>query len=158
MEHDITQIWVGSHQVGMTGLKKIFAEVKSFNLLNLNEIAVEIMTRVKRSNYIPDSAESRYAEALLLEYRRFLGEDVEEEHGILEIQILGPGCPRCEELMKRVKTVAAELDLPADIRHIRDLKKITGFGPAPTPVLVVNGQIKTTGKVPPKEELKKLLT
>ncbi len=157
MEYNITQIQVGSHRVGMIGLKKVFIEVQSLNLSEPEKIMNEIINRTKRSNYIPIEAESEYAEALLLEYRRFLGEQIEEKRGVIEIRILGPGCPRCEELVNHVMTAVAELELPADVQHIRDLKQIANYGPVSTPALVINGVINVMGKVPSVEQLKRMM-
>jgi small redox-active disulfide protein 2 len=112
---------------------------------------------VRRTNYVADDAEDDYARALLREYRRSLGEKVEEEHGATEIRILGPGCPRCEELMRRVMTVVAELNLPADVQHVRDVKKISDYGVMFTPGLVIDGEVKASGKVPSLKEIKSLL-
>ncbi len=73
---------------------------------------------------------------------------------IMEIRILGPGCPRCEELMKRTINVLAELNLGADVQKVSDLKQMMGYGIMTTPGLVINGQIKCAGRVPPPEEIK----
>ena len=157
MAEDITQIKIGNHSVGIIGLAKIFAGVRDLKITDGEELQNEILTRVRWSNYIADDAEEDYARALLREYRRFLGEKVEEEHGALEIRILGPGCPRCEELMRRVMTVVAEMNLPADVQHVRDVKKISDYGVVFTPGLVVDGEVKASGKVPSIKEIKLLL-
>lgn len=141
----------------MIGLKKVFTEVQCLNLSEPEKIMNEIINRTKRSNYIPIEAESEYAEALLLEYRRFLGEQVEEERGVIEIRVLGPGCSRCKELVNRVMTAVAEIELPADVQYIHDLKQIAQYGPFPTPVLVINGVVKVAGKVPSIGQLKSMM-
>jgi small redox-active disulfide protein 2 len=158
MTQDLTEITVRGHRIGILGLPEVFSEVSALNLTEVGDIKNEIVKRVRKNNYVPAEANESYKEALYMEFRRYRGEEVESEQGILEIRILGPGCPRCEELMRRVMAVAAEMDLPADIQHVRDLKTIAGFGLVPTPGLVVNGQVKTAGKVPSREELKKLLS
>ena len=157
MGEDIIQVRIGTYSVGMIGLAKIFAELRDLEITDGEELQNEILTRVRVSNYIADNAQDDYARALLREYRRFLGEKVEEEHGALEIRILGPGCSRCEELMRRVMTVVAELNLPADVQHVRDVKKISDYGVVFTPGLVVDGEVKASGKVPSIKEIKFLL-
>ena len=53
-------------------------------------------------------------------------------------------------------TVLAELDLPADIEHIRDLKEILALGILGTPALMINNELKATGLVPSRDRLKTL--
>ena len=74
-----------------------------------------------------------------------------------EIKILGPGCPRCEELFSRVKTVARELNLDCKIAKVSDINEIAAYGIMMTPALVVDGQVKCVGKIPPSDELKSML-
>lgn len=157
MNTDIIQMWVGRHKVGVIDARRIFTEVRELKLAGVGETETELLTRARAVNYIPASVEADYREALYREYRRFCGETVEEAHGVIEIRVLGPGCLRCDELMRRVMAVVAELDLPADVQHIHDLNQIAAYGPAPTPVLVVNGKIRAAGKVPSAGELRDLL-
>lgn len=158
MGHEITQVWIGDRRVGLMGLNEAFAEVRALGLTDDEAIKAEIIRRVGRANYIPAEVETEYGRAFLLEYRRFSGERVEEEGGKREIRILGPGCPRCEELMRRVMTAVAELDLPVDVQHVHDLNQIAGFGPVATPALAVDGKVKVVGKVPSVDELKRMFT
>ena len=73
----------------------------------------------------------------------------------MEIRILGSGCPRCEEVMKRTIDVLAELGLAADVQKITDLVKIAEYKVIATPGLVIDGKVKSVGKIPSKEEIKK---
>jgi len=73
----------------------------------------------------------------------------------MEIKILGPGCPRCEEVEKRTINVLAEMNIPADVQKITDLNKIGEYKVFATPGLVINGKVKCSGKIPSKEEIKK---
>lgn len=75
----------------------------------------------------------------------------------MKVQILGIGCARCQELEQRVRDTLAEMNLAADVEHIKDLKKFAAMGVFMTPGLVVDGKVVSQGKVPSKDELKKLL-
>jgi small redox-active disulfide protein 2 len=75
----------------------------------------------------------------------------------MDIKILGVGCPRCVELEKHVIDALAELGNAANVEHITELKKFAAMGVFMTPGLVVNGKVVAQGKVPSKDELKKLL-
>jgi small redox-active disulfide protein 2 len=75
-----------------------------------------------------------------------------------DIKVLGPGCANCEELLKRTKQAAEELQLPGVVEKVTDLMQIASFGVMMTPALVVDGQTVMSGKVPSVEEIKALLT
>jgi len=73
----------------------------------------------------------------------------------MEIRILGPGCPRCNEVEKRTINVLAEMNIAADVQKITDLNKIAEHKIFATPGLIINGKIKCSGRIPSKEEIKK---
>lgn len=73
----------------------------------------------------------------------------------MEIKILGPGCARCHDLEKRTINVLAELGIAADVQKISDIKKIMEFGILATPGLVIDGEVKCSGRIPRVEEIKK---
>jgi protein-disulfide isomerase len=60
-----------------------------------------------------------------------------------------------EEIARRA---AGELMDVYLVEKVTDIAKITGFGVAVTPALVVNGYVKVTGRVPSREEMKKILS
>lgn len=73
----------------------------------------------------------------------------------MKIEIFGPGCPRCHQLEKAVKDAISELNIPADIEKISDITKIVDAGIMHTPGLCINGKMKSTGRIPRPEEIKK---
>jgi small redox-active disulfide protein 2 len=73
----------------------------------------------------------------------------------MEIRILGPGCPRCEEVYKRTMDVLVELNIAADLKKVKDLTKILEYKILSAPGLVINGKVKCSGKIPAKSEIKK---
>jgi small redox-active disulfide protein 2 len=74
-----------------------------------------------------------------------------------KLQILGSGCTKCHELAARTEAAAAELGLECGVEKVSDLKQIMGFGVMRTPALVVDGEVKVSGRVPSVEELKVML-
>jgi len=72
----------------------------------------------------------------------------------MKIKVLGPGCPKCGEVEKRVKDALAGLNVAADVEKITDIKKMMSFGILATPGLVINGKVKSTGRIPRIEEIK----
>ncbi len=69
----------------------------------------------------------------------------------MEIKIAGMGCPKCKKTEKMVKEVLQELSMEAEIEKLQDPKKFAKSGVFLTPAVIVNG------KVPLKEEIKKIL-
>ncbi len=74
------------------------------------------------------------------------------------IQVLGPGCGRCEQLKKNAEAAAKSAGIEAVVEKITDINVITGFGVMATPGLVIDGELKISGKVASPEEIKKFLT
>lgn len=72
----------------------------------------------------------------------------------MEIKVLGPGCPKCRETEKRVKEAVSEVGTEATVVKVADVIEIAKHGVLVTPAVVVDGQVKCTGKVPKKEEIK----
>jgi small redox-active disulfide protein 2 len=73
------------------------------------------------------------------------------------VQVLGPGCPKCEKLKSHAEEAVAELGIDATVEKVTDIMEITDFGVMMTPALVVDGEVKVVGKVPSTEEIKELL-
>lgn len=73
------------------------------------------------------------------------------------VQVLGPGCPKCEKLKKNAEEAVAQLGTEATVEKITDINVIVGFGVMSTPAIVIDGEVKSTGKVLSAEEIKKLL-
>lgn len=75
----------------------------------------------------------------------------------MKIQVLGPGCAKCTRLMAAAEAAAKELGLDCEFEKISDLNQIMSFGVMMTPGLVVDGEVRSVGKVPSLDEMKKLL-
>ncbi len=75
----------------------------------------------------------------------------------MEIKVLGPGCPKCQQTEKVVKEAIAEAGISAEVEKVTDMMKIAGFGVFGTPAVVINGEVKSVGKIPKKDDIKKWL-
>jgi small redox-active disulfide protein 2 len=156
-QSDIRQVVVSGTKVGLTGLTKIFETLRNQGHSTDDELAARLVELARESNYIPPPAEDVYRRALLREFKRFMGEDVPEERGGLEIRVFGAGCPRCDRLMAEVMALLADLELSADLDHVKDLDQIGRLGPVGVPALMINGKIVSAGRVPNRNELTKWL-
>jgi len=72
----------------------------------------------------------------------------------MEIKILGPGCPKCRQTEKIVREATREAGVDARIEKVTDILEIAGYGVFGTPAVVVDGEVKSVGKIPGKEEIK----
>ncbi len=75
-----------------------------------------------------------------------------------EVKILGPGCTKCVQLYNNAKSALEELNIEHNLEKITDIQKIMEYGVMMTPALVVDGKVKSSGKVLSVEEIKKILT
>ncbi|MCF6460885.1 thioredoxin family protein [Clostridium sp. Cult3] len=75
----------------------------------------------------------------------------------MEIMILGTGCSKCEKLEKNLEIALDELNIDANIEKVDNLAVIVSYGVMSTPGLVIDGEVKSIGKVPKVKELKKML-
>ena len=72
----------------------------------------------------------------------------------MEIKVLGAGCPRCEATKKNVEEAVTEAGLNADITKVTDAMEIAKHGVFGTPAVVVDGEVRSVGKIPSKDEIK----
>jgi small redox-active disulfide protein 2 len=73
---------------------------------------------------------------------------------MMEIRVLGPGCPKCEQTEKRVREALQEAGVDATVSKVKDVMDIAKHGVFMTPAVVVDGEVKCVGKVPSKDEIK----
>lgn len=71
----------------------------------------------------------------------------------MDIKVLGPGCPKCQQTEKIVKDAVAESGVQASVEKVTDTMEIAGYGVFGTPAVVVNGEVKSVGKIPKKKEV-----
>ena len=75
----------------------------------------------------------------------------------MEIKVLGPGCPKCQQTENVVKEAVAESGVAAEVEKVTDVMKIAAYGVFGTPAVVVDGEVKSVGKIPSKEDVKSWL-
>jgi small redox-active disulfide protein 2 len=74
----------------------------------------------------------------------------------MKIEILGTGCAKCKALEENVKKAVSEAGVFAQVEKVEDLVEIMNYGVMSTPGLVINGEVKSTGKLLNSEEIKAL--
>jgi small redox-active disulfide protein 2 len=74
------------------------------------------------------------------------------------IQILGPGCQKCNALYERTRQAASEMGIDCEIEKVTDIDQMLSFGIMSTPALVVDGTVKVYGHVPTVARIKEMLS
>jgi small redox-active disulfide protein 2 len=75
-----------------------------------------------------------------------------------KIQILGTGCPKCRTLTAHAEEAAKALGIEAQIEKVGRIQDSMKFGVMTTPALVVDGQVRSAGKVLSTDDIKRFLT
>ena len=157
-DKDYRLVLVGNTQVGLIGLKEIFEQQKIQRDQSESVLKEMLVEKAGKKNYIPPSVKEDYKKALFREYKKFLGEKVEEEKiEFLQVAILGPGCYSCNKLEQDVMAVLSETGIQAGLNHMTDPTLMAQYGILPTPALIINGKVKSAGRVPSKSMIKKWL-
>jgi len=73
------------------------------------------------------------------------------------IEILGPGCPRCQQTHRVVQHVVEQAGLDVEIRKVESMDRMIELGVLATPAVVVDGELKLAGQIPRAEMVRKLL-
>ncbi|MGO8695479.1 MAG: thioredoxin family protein [Rectinemataceae bacterium] len=75
----------------------------------------------------------------------------------MKIQILGSGCAKCRSLEEHARQAVAELGLTVEVEKVTDMEAIVSMGVMMTPALVIDGAVKSVGRVLTKEQVAALL-
>jgi small redox-active disulfide protein 2 len=155
-DKDFTRIRVGQFDIGILGLKKLVEQMAATHAGKSDEEVASFMVRELSShNYIPDGAKDEYGKGFLREFRKSFGQEQSEtsDDG-LEIKVLGMGCAQCDSLEQTVMGLLTELEFPASLDHITDIREIAQYGVMGSPALVINGKVVAAGRVPSRNQIK----
>ena len=76
---------------------------------------------------------------------------------MLDIKVLGPGCVKCNKLKELVNRAVEEIDARAAVEHIQEIDEILEYGVMQTPCLIIDGELKSAGRVPGYNQIKNWL-
>lgn len=74
-----------------------------------------------------------------------------------KIEILGTGCPKCKKLAEHAGIAAESLGIEYQLVKVEDINEIIGYGVMMTPALVIDGDVKSVGKVMSVDDIKEAL-
>jgi len=75
----------------------------------------------------------------------------------MKIQVLGTGCPKCKLLIRNTEEALRDLGRSEEVEKVTDLDVIMDYGVMMTPALVVDGDVKSVGKVLSAADIKQLV-
>ncbi len=75
----------------------------------------------------------------------------------MKIQILGPGCARCKTLTSNAQAAVAQAGIAATVEKVEDIQEMMKFHIMSTPALVVDGKVRSSGRVLSPAEIQALL-
>ena len=71
----------------------------------------------------------------------------------MKIKVLGTGCPKCRKLYSEVEKAIASSGVKADLEKVERIEQIIQYGVMATPGLVIDGEVKASGRVPGSDEI-----
>jgi small redox-active disulfide protein 2 len=71
----------------------------------------------------------------------------------MKIQVLGTGCARCRQLYAEVEQALGAAGVPAELEKVDRIDEIRQFAVMMTPALVIDGEVKASGRIPPSSEI-----
>ncbi len=72
---------------------------------------------------------------------------------MIRIQVVGPGCVNCQRLAALCQEVVSETGVAAEIEKVTEFERFTELGIMLTPALIIDGVVKSAGKIPVKSTL-----
>ena len=77
---------------------------------------------------------------------------------MLNIKILGSGCPNCKKLEALTRQAVEGLAVEAEVIKVTDYADIMAYNVLSTPGLVINGKVVSTGRIPSTAEITTFIT
>ena len=140
-------IKIGNATIGLIGFDVAINQILRETDLSEDMALERLFEAVRRENYIPTGTSELYREALRREIRRQRGEKVATGPE-LAIRILGPGCVSCNKLNTLVIEALQRLKIAADVEQVHELDEIWRYGVTQTPALIINDEVKSSGRMP----------
>lgn len=75
----------------------------------------------------------------------------------MKVEVLGTGCTKCNKLYALVEQAIADTGAPAELSKVEKIDEIASYGVAFTPALVIEGEVKSSGKLPSVEKIARWL-
>ena len=71
----------------------------------------------------------------------------------MKIKVLGTGCPKCKKLYSEAEKAIAASGVKAELEKIEKIEEIIQYGVMMTPGLVIDGKVRSSGRIPKSDEI-----
>lgn len=71
----------------------------------------------------------------------------------MKIKILGTGCPKCKKLYAEAEKAIAASEVKVELEKVEKIEEIIKYGIMATPGLVLNEEVKASGRIPQSNEI-----
>ena len=71
----------------------------------------------------------------------------------MKIKVLGTGCPKCKKLYSEAEKAIASSGVKADLEKVEQITEIIKYGVMSTPGLVIDEEVKASGRIPKSDEI-----
>lgn len=72
---------------------------------------------------------------------------------MIEIKVLGPGCPKCKTTYSNVLEALKKTNMEANVEKVEDIEEMMKYNVLTTPVLMINGEMKVKGRIAQVSEI-----
>jgi small redox-active disulfide protein 2 len=76
----------------------------------------------------------------------------------MKIEILGTGCTKCKKLYEEAEKAVAASGVVVELEKVEAVDDIVKYGVMMTPALVLDEQVKASGRIPPASEIASWIT
>jgi small redox-active disulfide protein 2 len=76
----------------------------------------------------------------------------------MDVKVLGTGCAKCKKLYAEAEKAIAQSGVPATLTKVESIDDIMAYDVMVTPALVIDGQVRSSGRIPRTDELVSWLT
>ena len=76
----------------------------------------------------------------------------------MKVKVLGTGCPKCKKLFAEAEKAIAASGVPAELEKVEKINDIMDYGVMMTPALVIDEEVKASGRIPPVAEIVSWIT
>lgn len=71
----------------------------------------------------------------------------------MEIKVLGSGCAKCSEMERVARSAVEKMGVDATVEKVTDFAEIISYGVLATPALVIDGELRLSGRVPSVDDM-----
>jgi len=138
-EYSVTQVLIGTHRVGLVGLRGCLQMVGRSDLEDKDAIIGLMMEELSRSNFIPETRAEEYRAAVWREYLRSRGEDFSEFYSELPVVLRGGSDEERDRLDRMITSALAKHELRPAMTVVRAAEEDLEL------VLEIDGEVVVRG-------------